>query len=185
MLDWHLGMLETPDGCDATLGVADALTLARAWLVPAVGRGAGPGLVALGAATDLADGAAARRTRTTRLGRDLEGLVDACFTTTALRSSVRDARISRLPAALEQGRLAAGAAYVSAVYFGSGHAPDPVRGGGGRRAAPLRMAALIAASGGHRRTADRLLLAGTALAAVGCVQAASAGGAMAGPEGRR
>ncbi len=164
MLDWHLGMIETPDGRPVALGAADALTLARAWLVPAVAQDAGPGLVALGVATDLLDGAAARRTRITRLGRDLEGLVDACFTAAALRSSVRRGGISPRAAVLEQGRLALGAAYATAVYFTSGHPPDPVRGRGGRRAAPLRMAALIAAGRGRRRIADLLLVAGTALA---------------------
>ena len=185
MLDWHLGMIETPDGRPVALGAADALTLARAWLVPAVAQDAGSGLVALGVATDLLDGAAARRTRTTRIGRDLEGLVDACFTAAALRSSVRGGRISRTVAVLEQGRLALGAAYAAAVYFGSGHAPDPVRGRGGRRAAPVRMAALIVAVGGRRRIADLLLLAGTALAVGGFLRPASEGGAISGPAGGR
>ena len=36
MLDWHLGMLETEDGRPRPLGAADALTLARAGLAPAV-----------------------------------------------------------------------------------------------------------------------------------------------------
>ena len=36
MLDWHLGMFETADGRPCQLGAADALTLARAWLVPVV-----------------------------------------------------------------------------------------------------------------------------------------------------
>src|SRR5919202_467980 len=34
MLDWHLGMVETPDGRPCGLGPADAVTLLRAWLVP-------------------------------------------------------------------------------------------------------------------------------------------------------
>ena len=36
MLDWHLGMFETDDGRHRPLGPADALTLTRAWLAPAV-----------------------------------------------------------------------------------------------------------------------------------------------------
>jgi len=47
MLDWHLGMLETPEGRTARLGAADALTLARAWLVPAVAERAEPALLLL------------------------------------------------------------------------------------------------------------------------------------------
>ena len=105
MLDWHLGMLETTDGRPVALGGADGLTLARAWLVPAVAQDAAPALVIIGAVSDLADGFVARRTRTTRLGRDLEGLVDACFTTAALHSSVRAGSVSRLPAGLELARL--------------------------------------------------------------------------------
>ena len=164
MLDWHLGMLETPDGQPVALGAADALTLARAWLVPVVARDAAPVAVVLGALTDLADGAVARRTRRTRLGRDLEGLVDACFTVAALSGAVRTRRISRRAAALELTRLTAGAGYAVAVYFGAGHAPERTLSAGGRRTAPLRMAGLVAAAAGHRRLGDRLLGAGTALA---------------------
>jgi len=61
------------------LGAADALTLLRAWLVPAIAGRAEPTLLLLGALSDLADGRVARATRRTRLGRDLEGLVNACF----------------------------------------------------------------------------------------------------------
>ena len=177
MLDWHLGMLETPDGRRVTLGVADGLSLLRAWLVPAVAQGAAPGLLLLGVATDLADGAVARRTRTTRLGRDLEGLIDACFAAAALRSSVRAGRLSRAPAVLEQGRLLAGGVYASIVYFTAGHAPDRARGRAGRRAAPVRMAGLLAGVLGRRRLADGLLLAGTALALVGFLGSATGAGA--------
>lgn len=178
MLDWHLGMLETPDGHPVNLGAADALTLARAWLVPAVACDAAPALVMLGALSDLADGAVARHTRTTRLGRDLEGLVDACFTTAALSSSVRARRMSRFPVALELGRLMAGTGYAGAVYFAAAHAPDRALCGGGRGAAPIRMACLAAAGWGHRRLADRLLLTSTALAVAGFLRQAAANGGL-------
>jgi phosphatidylglycerophosphate synthase len=169
MLDWHLGMLETPDGQPVALGAADALTLARAWLVPVVARDAAPVAVVIGALTDLGDGAVARRTRTTRLGRDLEGLVDACFTVAALSGAVRTGRVSRRAALLELARLAAGSGYAVAVYFGAGHAPRRTLSAGGRRAAPLRMAGLVAAGAGRRRLGDRLLYAGTALAVAGAL----------------
>ena len=175
MLDWHLGMLETPDGHPVRLGAADALTLLRAWLIPLVAQEAAPALVVAGALSDLLDGAFARRTRTTRLGRDLEGLVDACFTAAALRGAVRSARISRLPAALELGRLLIGTGYACGVYFTAAHAPDRSVTGGGRRAAPLRMASLVVAGSGRRRMADRLLLAATALALKGLIGRAAAG----------
>ncbi|MGI8712174.1 MAG: CDP-alcohol phosphatidyltransferase family protein [Solirubrobacteraceae bacterium] len=164
MLDWHLGMLETPDGDPVALGLPDALTLLRAGLVPAVAASPRPGLLLIGAATDLADGAVARWTRCTRFGRDLEGLVDACFTTAALRAATRSGGVSPLPAALEQARLVAGAAYASTVYFGAGHAPDPALGNRGRHTTPLRTAATLAAALGHRRLANGLLLTGSTLA---------------------
>jgi phosphatidylglycerophosphate synthase len=176
MLDWHLGMLETPDGQPVALGAADALTLARAWLVPAVAQDAAPALVLIGALSDLADGAVARRTRTTRFGRDLEGLVDACFTTAALRRAVRARQISRFPVALELCRLATGTACVSWVYFAAGHPPQRAWSAGGRRAAPLRIASLIAASRGRQRLADQLLCAATALACMGPVRHVRNGG---------
>ncbi len=66
MLDWHLGMLETPEGRAVELGAADALTLLRAWLVPAIASRAEPTLLLLGALSGLADGRVARATRRTR-----------------------------------------------------------------------------------------------------------------------
>jgi hypothetical protein len=51
MLDWHLGMLETPDGRPSNLGPADAATLLRAWLVPAVADSSSLPLCVIGFAT--------------------------------------------------------------------------------------------------------------------------------------
>ena len=79
MLDWHLGMLETPDGRPSNLGPADAATLLRAWLVPAVADSSSLPLCAIGFATDALDGPLARCTAPTRLGRDMEAVVDATF----------------------------------------------------------------------------------------------------------
>lgn len=164
MLDWHLGMLETPDGRPVGLGAADALTLARAWLVPAVAVRADPVLVLLGGLTDVADGRVARATRCTRLGRDLEGLVDACFAGAALRGAGRAGGLSRLPIASEGARLLAGALYASTAYFVGGGAPDPAVRRSGRGAAPLRLAGLVAAGAGRRHIADRLIAAATVVA---------------------
>lgn len=164
MLDWHLGMLETPAGSAVGLGPADALTLIRAWLVPAVAQGGQPALLLLGSLTDIADGAVARATRCTRLGRDLEGVVDACFFAAALRGATRAGALSPLPAALERARLLAGGAYVTVAYFAAARAPDPAVPRGGRAGAPVRIAALLAAGLGHRAIADRLLLAGSGVA---------------------
>jgi phosphatidylglycerophosphate synthase len=165
MLDWHLGMIETELGEPTPLNGADALTLARAWLVPAVAASPDPGLLILGGLTDIADGRVARATRCTRFGRDLEGTVDACFGVAALRGAVRTQTLSRLPVRIEQARLTAGALYICGAYFGAAQAPDRTVIHSARSAAPVRFAALIAAAVGHRRLADALLLASTALAA--------------------
>ena len=77
MLDWHLGMFETEDGRPRQLGAADALTLARAWLVPVVADSPTVLVCGLAAGADALDGPLARRAEPTRAGRDLEGLVDA------------------------------------------------------------------------------------------------------------
>jgi phosphatidylglycerophosphate synthase len=164
MLDWHLGMLETPDGRPVALGAADALTLARAWLIPAVAERADPVLVLLGGLSDVADGRVARATRCTRLGRDLEGLVDACFTGAALRGAARAGGASLLPIASEGARLIAGTLYASTAYLVAGRAPDPAVRTSGRGAAPLRLAGLVAAGAGRRRLADRLITAATVVA---------------------
>ncbi len=167
MLDWHLGMLETPEGRAVKLGPADALTLTRAWLVPAVSQRADPWLVLLGGLTDAADGRVARATRCTRFGRDLEGLVDACFTAAALRAAVRAGELSPLPARVERARLLGGAGYAAGAYFVRGRAPDRTGGRIERLAAPVRVAALVAAGSGQRRGAGGLLLTGSGLAVVG------------------
>ena len=85
MLDWHLGMIETEEGVPRRLGLADGCTLLRAWLVPLAARDPRPVVLALGLATDAADGPLARRSAPTRAGRDLEGLVDSAFVAAALR----------------------------------------------------------------------------------------------------
>jgi phosphatidylglycerophosphate synthase len=164
MLDWHLGMLETPDGRAVGLGAADAVTLARAWLIPAVAERADPVLVLLGGLSDVADGRVARATRCTRLGRDLEGLVDACFTAAALRGAARAGGLSLLPIAGEAARLIAGTLYASTAYLVGGRAPDPVVRTSGRGATPLRLAGLVAAGAGRRRVADRLIATATVVA---------------------
>ncbi|HET9073558.1 MAG TPA: hypothetical protein VFN48_03185 [Solirubrobacteraceae bacterium] len=164
MLDWHLGMLETPAGEPVGLHGADALTLLRAWLVPAVADAADPRLVLLGALSDLGDGALARATRTTRLGRDLEGLADVCFGLAALAGAVRAGHVSPWAARLERGRLLAGIVYATGTYLVAGRAPDPALLRSGRDSAPLRAAALVVAGVGHRGVADRLLTLSSAVA---------------------
>ena len=170
MLDWHLGMLETPDGRAVGLGAADALTLARAWLVPAVAARADPTLVLLGGLTDAVDGPVARATRCTRFGHEFDAVVDACFTAAALRGGARRGGLSPLTVHVERGRSVAGIAYVSSAYLLVGRAPAARVRGSGRRAAPVRLAGLVAAGRGHRRLADTLIMAATVAAAAGLVR---------------
>lgn len=170
MLDWHLGMLETAEGRAVGLGAADALTLARAWLCPAVAERADPILLLIGGLSDLADGRLARATRCTRFGRDFDGVVDACFAAAALRGAARSVGVSPVAVRAERARSVAGAAYVSTAYLVVGRAPDPVVRGSGRAAAPVRLAGLVAAGAGRRALADRLLLAATAIALTGLLR---------------
>jgi phosphatidylglycerophosphate synthase len=161
MLDWHLGMVETDDGEPRPLGTADALTLARCWLVPLAAAGPSPALVALAAATDVLDGRAARATSPTRAGRDLEGLVDACFAGAALRGLVRAGRLDRAVVGAEAVRLGAGVAYGLLVYFGRAERPSERVLRAGRAATGARVGGLALGAAGHRRAGGALLAAGS------------------------
>jgi phosphatidylglycerophosphate synthase len=168
MLDWHLGMVEEEDGRPASLAAADGCTLARAWLVPVAADAAHPAAVALAAATDLLDGRLARASRTTRAGRDLEGLVDLCFAVAALRGARRAGGVSRAAVAAEATRLGAGLGFSLWTYFGRAAPPSPALVRAARLTTPVRVAGLLAAGAGRRREADALVLTGAA-ASVGLV----------------
>jgi hypothetical protein len=171
MLDWHLGMLETPDGDARNLGAADAATLLRAWLVPAVADHPSPLLCAVGFATDALDGQLARASEPTRLGRDLEGLVDAAFTAAALRGARRSGSIGRLAAGCEAIRLGGGATYALRTYFGRARAPGPRLLRAGWLLAPLRAAGLIVAGSGRRRLGELLIVGGSIASALAVLAA--------------
>jgi len=159
MLRWHLGMVETEDGLPRRLGLADASTLLRAWLIPLAARSPGPLVVATAVASDGLDGALARAGRPTRLGRDLDPIVDAAFGAAALRGAARTGSIGRSIVALEAGRLAAACLYTARSYLIAGEAPGRARARAGRIATPIRAAGMIAAGAGRRRAAGRLLCA--------------------------
>jgi CDP-diacylglycerol--glycerol-3-phosphate 3-phosphatidyltransferase/cardiolipin synthase len=99
MLDWHLGLLERPDGTPLRgLGAANVLSLARAGLVPALfwlsPSALAAALVAL-AAADVADGGLARaRGEASRLGLWLDPAVD---TVTLLAAALVLDRAGALP----------------------------------------------------------------------------------------
>ena len=113
MLRWHLGMVETEDGDPRPLSPADALTLARAWLVPAIADDLDPRRLAVAALTDVLDGTVARAGHPTR------------------------------------------------VYFARAEAPDPRVTRAARRTTPVRVAGLLAAGAGRRRSAHVLLIGGS------------------------
>ena len=161
MLDWHLGMVETEAGEPRPLGPADALTLSRAWLVPAVAAGERPGLLLAAGATDALDGIVARSTRPTRAGRDLEGLADAAVVAAALTASLRTNGLPRSVIALELARTGAGFIYACTAYFARAEAPNREVTGAARLLAPLRLGGLVAAAGGRRRLGSALLGAGS------------------------
>jgi len=175
MLDWHLGMVEDEDGRPATLAPADACTLARVWLVPVAADAAHPAVVALAAASDVLDGRLARASRTTRAGRDLEGLVDVCFAAAALRGARRAGGVSRAGVAAELARLGIGVAFTVGTYFGRAAPPSPALVRAARLTTPVRVAGLLAAGAGRRRAADVLVLTG-AVTSVGLVARAVVAG---------
>lgn len=169
MLDWHIGMVETEDGRPRNLGAADAATLARAWMVPLAARGAGPALCLAAWASDGLDGRLARATEPTRLGRDLEGLVDSCFAAAALRGARRADTVPAWAVVGELARLGGGFAYALWVYFGHAEAPEATVTRAARLTTPVRVAGLVAAGTEHRRTAGALVAGGSlwSLATVG------------------
>jgi phosphatidylglycerophosphate synthase len=172
MLDWHLGMLETPEGEPRPLGAADAMTLARAWLVPLAAREPTPGICLAAGVTDVLDGRLARASRPTRAGRDLEGLVDFCFAVAALRGLRRTGRIGAPVVAAETARTTAGVAYALAAYFGRAERPDDTLLHAARATTVVRVAGMVAAAAGRRRLGEALVAGGSAWSVVSLAAAA-------------
>ncbi len=161
MLEWHLGMVESEDGVPRNLSAADALTLARAWSVPVIADDLSPVVLLAAGISDGLDGMLARATVPTRAGRDLEGLADAAVLAAALRCAWREDRLHRAVVALELARNTAGVAYGTGVYFAYARAPSAGVLRAGRLTTPVRLAGLIAAGTGRRRSGDALVLAGS------------------------
>ena len=160
MLDWHLGMVESEDGEPRPLSAADACTLTRAWLVPLAAERPGALVCAIGFGSDGLDGVLARRSGTTRAGRDLEGVVDAAFLISALRGAVRCGGLGRRAAALESMRVLSGAALTWVAYFGAAEPPDPGFARAARATTPIRAAGIVLAGLGRRRAANALVTMG-------------------------
>lgn len=163
MLDWHLGMVEGVDGRQRQwLSAADAVTLARFWvvpLVPAVRRSAYglPALVVLGGVSDWLDGALARRVGRTRLGRDLDTTADLAFLGCAAAAASAAGRLPRLGAWALGARYGLGTTLALGAEFGRARRPA-------FRARPwgaaLRVAGLALASAGSRRVGTATLVTG-------------------------
>jgi len=155
LIDWHLGMLETPDGRPRPLRAHDALTLARLWAAPVARRHPEPWLVAAALATDLADGVMARRAGPTRLGRDFDSTADTFFLDQALRGLVERRGLDSALLTLERARLTIGAAVVLAAYFGRSEPTPAMRNR--ELGAVLAAAGLWLAAAGRPRVAERVM----------------------------
>lgn len=129
MVDWHLGMLDRPDGSPlAGLGGANMLTLLRAGaipLLPVLGPNALGFVVLAAGLTDVADGSLGRaRGEASRLGAWLDGAIDGILLSVAAVAAADRALLPAWVAALIVCRYLAPWMAIAGVYFVSGRAPD-------------------------------------------------------------
>jgi phosphatidylglycerophosphate synthase len=122
--------------------------------------------------TDAFDGPLARRAEPTRAGRDLEGLVDACFVLAALRGLTHAGHLASAAALAEAGRVSAGVGYATFLYLGRARAPEARLVHAARSASAIRFAGLLAAAAGRRRLGSALLVSGSACSSALTVLAA-------------
>jgi cardiolipin synthase len=132
MLDWHLGMLERPDGRPLHgLGAPNLLSLLRAGAVPllAVLPPTAFAVVLLGAgASDVLDGWLARRLDlASRLGRWLDGSVDGVLLGVAALAAARSHLLPWWAAAVVLARYLLPWVVIAVSYFARAEAP-PSRG---------------------------------------------------------
>jgi phosphatidylglycerophosphate synthase len=165
MLRWHLGMVEGPAGERREfLSAADAASLARVWIAPRLARAdrdrrAFVALVTLCAAGDVLDGALARRAGTTRLGRELDRLADACAGAAACVAARRAGWIDRPALVAVAARYGAGFGYALWRYFTACERPAGEPGALARTLGGFSLVGLAAARGGRRRGASRAVAA--------------------------
>lgn len=174
MLDWHLGMVEGAAGEHRSrLSPADAATLLRLAFVPFIAAQtarrrdamAFTSLLATAAATDLADGALARRYGATRLGRDLDTMADVLVGWAGVRAARRAGWIAPGPARLALARHALPVAVITLGYLRNGQRPPRVASGATRWTAPALLGGL-GISPAAPRAADRLITIGSLAALV-------------------
>jgi len=175
MLLAHLGMVEGPAGeRRAGLGAANGLTLARAWLVPALPLLAGRpaafvAVFAAGIASDALDGPLARRRgEVTRLGERTDAAVDLAFMLAAAWAAVASGWLPAWVVALVAARALVPPLLIALVYFARASAPARAAIVRGRHAGAVLAAGLALAAVEQARTAALALvaagLAGGALA---------------------
>jgi cardiolipin synthase len=128
MTDWHLGMLERPDGSRLPgLGVANMLTLLRAGAIPLLPAltPAGLALAVLGAGLgDVADGFLARaRRETSRFGAWVDGAADGLLLSVAAVAAADQGRVPGWVAALVVSRYLAPWLAIAGVYLATTRAP--------------------------------------------------------------
>lgn len=130
MLAWHLGMVEGLAGeRRPALGPATALTLVRAWLVPALPLAAGvpwafAALFAAGGLADALDGPTARRRgEVTRLGAQTDGAVDTAFALSAAWTAVGAGWLGAWAGWLVTARYVLPPLLIAVFYFARAAAP--------------------------------------------------------------
>jgi phosphatidylglycerophosphate synthase len=129
MLDWHLGMLERPNGRPLNgLGVPNLLSLLRAGVVPLLLFVPPHTLAVLlfaAGGSDVVDGWVARRfDRVSRLGRWLDPVVDGFVLGVAALAAARSQLLPVWVAALVAARYVLPWIVVALVYFSRAETPD-------------------------------------------------------------
>lgn len=173
MLDWHVGMLERPDGRPlGGIGAPNLISLTRLGAVPVLVALAPTGVglaVLIGAATDVADGILARRwDLVTRLGRWLDGAADGAVFVTAALVLTAHGVIAGWVGGLVVARHAAQWVGVALGFFVRGAPPTPEHAVSARTTGAV-MAAGIATAPFARGVGSALIVVGAAggLIAVG------------------
>lgn len=165
MMRWHLGMVEGPAGeTRHALSAADAASTFRLWLAPRLLRvdrdeDVFAVLLMLAGASDVLDGALARSSGPSRLGRDLDRFADACAWTAAGLAARRAGWISRPATAAVAGRYPAGLGYALWRYLAHGVRPGSTATVAARALGSCSIAALLAAARVKRPAASRAVAA--------------------------
>jgi phosphatidylglycerophosphate synthase len=166
----HIGMVEGEDGSRRqALGAPNALTLARAWAVPAAPFVVGAPwafatLIAAATLTDVLDGRLARQGADTRLGAHMDHGVDTAFAITAAVAAAGAGWMPWWLAWIVVARYAAPIIGLAAVYFAT--ASQPPREAFVRGRLPggvLLLGLLLVSVEGGRDAGAALIAAGAAL----------------------